>query len=226
MHVASDWIGDDVVENLITVLPFADDAELPLNQETGAHPMRKVTRQVAFDRAGWSKERAAKVTELFDQMAPEWAEKDFEARNKPVLDALGRGDIGFGGIGIELGCGTGPYSALLSSLFETLLCIDLSFEMLVRSSSDKGTRIRGDGAMLPVADRSVHGLICINVLLFPAEVERVLADDGYLLWVSSGGEQTPIYLSPREVVEAMGGNFTCVTSRAGAGIWSVLRRRG
>ena len=80
------------------------------------HPMRKVTHQVAFDRGGWTSERAAKVVKLFDEMAQTWKDKDFDSRSMPLLDALKRGGIVPGGVGIELGCGTGAYSSNRSGL--------------------------------------------------------------------------------------------------------------
>lgn len=189
------------------------------------HPMRKVTHQVAFDRGGWTSERAAKVVKLFDEMAQTWKDKDFDSRSMPLLDALKRGGIVPGGVGIELGCGTGAYSSLLSNQFDSLLCIDISFEMLVRSTSDKGFRVRGDGAMLPVAPGSVDGLFCVNTLLFPDEVDRILTRGGYLVWVSTSGNQTPIYLSPADVSTALGSAFAGVSSESGPGTWSVFRRR-
>jgi hypothetical protein len=41
------------------------------------------------------------------------------------------------------------------------------------------------------------------MFLFPAETSRVLADDGVLLWVSTNGEETPIYLPPADVLDAI-----------------------
>jgi len=54
------------------------------------HPMRNVTRQVAFE-AGWSSGRARKVAELFDSMAGEWdASHSDPVRVAPVVDAVRR----------------------------------------------------------------------------------------------------------------------------------------
>lgn len=198
------------------------DGNGPGNDE---HPMRKVTRQVAFEQEGWTPQRAAKVTELFDEMAETWQDKDFESRVLPVLDAIKRGGISRGTIGLELGCGTGAYSTLLASHFDCLLCADISFEMLTRVVAPKVCRLRTDGALLPVSSGSVHGLFCINTLLFPREVERILSPDGFMAWISTSGDQTPIYLSPGEVYEALGGKFTAISSEAGPGTWSVFRRR-
>lgn len=208
----------------VTYLKRADTPNNKIERGTLDHPMRKVTEQVAFDSRGWTQERASKVSALFDEMAEEWAQKDFSERGLPVFDALTRGGVTPGKLGLELGCGTGAYSSLLSRYFGSLLCVDISFEMLLRYSSAEGLRVRGDGCRLPVRDGSVDGLICINTLLFPDEVDRILAPDGYLLWVSTSGDQTPIYLSPSDVCSALKGRFGGITSEAGSGTWSVFRR--
>ena len=36
------------------------------------HPIRKMTRQIAFEPEAWTSERRNKVAELFDALAPEW----------------------------------------------------------------------------------------------------------------------------------------------------------
>lgn len=213
------------VDSNVTYLSRLDegmDSEIGANSD---HPMRKVTHQVAFDPAGWTLERALKVTKLFDELAVTWKDKDFNSRVLPVLDAVARGGIKPAGIGVELGCGTGAYSPTLSAYFDTLLCVDISFEMLANSTSPESFRIRGDGSNLPLPDNSVDGLFCINTLLFPSEVDRILKSSGYLVWVSSSGDQTPIYLSPDDVSAALGGKFTGVSSEAGPGTWSVFQRR-
>jgi hypothetical protein len=63
------------------------------------------------------------------------------------------------------------------------------------------------------------------MILFPAEVARVLADDGVLLWVSTSGDKTPIYLPPVEVLNALPGTWEATTAQAGWGTWLTGRRR-
>ena len=53
------------------------------------HPMRKVTRQIAFEPGGWTPERMAKVVELFDGLAPDWDARFQSAETQtPLCDAL------------------------------------------------------------------------------------------------------------------------------------------
>ena len=58
----------------------------------------------------------------------------------------------------------------------------------------------------------------MNCFLFPAEVDRVLAPDGVVVWVNSSGAETPIHLPPDDVVAALPGGGTGVQSTAGVGI--------
>ena len=50
------------------------------------------------------------------------------------------------------------------------------------------------------------------------------ASDGVVLWVSTNGDATPIYLSPTEVLDALPGAWDGVTSQAGWGTWLTARR--
>ena len=64
----------------------------------------------------------------------------------------------------------------------------------------------------------------INAFLFPAEVERVLSPGGALVWVNSSGEDTLIHLSVDDLLAALPGEWCGTSSRAGEGLWCVLRR--
>lgn len=47
---------------------------------------------------------------------------------------------------------------------------------------------------------------------------------GVLLWVSTNGEETPIYLRPADVLSALPGTWEGITSQAGWGTWLTARR--
>jgi hypothetical protein len=55
-------------------------------------------------------------------------------------------------------------------------------------------------------------------------VSRVLADDGVLVWVSTNGDETPIYLPPADVLTALPGRWRGISSQAGWGTWLTARR--
>jgi SAM-dependent methyltransferase len=189
------------------------------------HPMRRVTREVAFERA-WSAGRAAEVTALFDSLAGEWAARQVDGwRTAPVRDALLRGGLPRSGRWLELGSGTGAGTAVLHGEVPHLVAVDLSAEMLCRAPA-LVPRVQADGARLPFEDGTFDVVLLLNMLLFPDELDRVISPRGRLLWINTRGDQTPIHLPPHDVIEAMPGTWGGTTARAGSGFWAVLSRIG
>lgn len=186
--------------------------------------MRLVTRQVAFE-DGWSSGRSAKVSELFDSLAPEWsARHDDAARRAPVADALRRGGLNLDGRWLELGSGTGVATAAVAPLVGRLVAVDLSAQMLAHATS-LAPKVRADASRLPFADGTFDSILLVNMLLFPIELDRVLSPGGALIWVNTLGDRTPIHLPPTDVVAALPGAWTAVTARSGSGFWAVLSRQ-
>lgn len=184
-------------------------------------PMRNVTRQVAFGDA-WTPERAEKVRDLFDGMAPDWHNRVSANRRLPVLDALDRGTLK-PGLVLELGSGIGDTSPLLAERFGDTVSVDLAMEMLLRAPLTP-PRVRADAGRLPLRDDAATVVVLINALLFPAEVDRVLATGGSVVWVNTSGEHTPIHLSAEDLILALPGEWSGVASRADRGTWAVVRR--
>ncbi|MDG2261904.1 MAG: methyltransferase domain-containing protein [Actinomycetota bacterium] len=184
-------------------------------------PMRRVTRQVAFESA-WDNQRADKVRDLFDGMADHWHERVSPDRGAPLADAIDRGDVQRG-LTLELGSGIGDSTAYIEDHVGPTVSADLAMEMLIRAPTDT-RRVRADASRLPFADGLASSIVLINALLFPAEVDRVLAAEGTVVWVNTSGENTPIFLSSEDLVEALPGAWAGVASRADRGTWAVLRR--
>ena len=184
------------------------------------HPMRAVTQQIAAGPAGWDPERAAKVRALFDGLAPDWNARFREERLDCVDDALARGGVPTG-TALEVGSGTGLITPLLRDHFDRVVSLDLSHEMLVRGD---GIRVEADGGRLPLGDDSVDAVVLVNAFLFPHEVDRVLRDDGVVMWVSTIGDRTPIYLPAEAVLDFLPGDWDGTASEAGWGTWLVARR--
>lgn len=189
------------------------------------HPMRVMTRRAAgLEGPPWDAAARVEVGALFDQLAPEWHTRSSPERTAVVTDAFDRGALGTGATALEIGSGIGAYSGLLADGFGRVLAVDLSVEMLRRAAGEPGLRVLADGSRLPVDDGSVDAVVLINMLLFPDEVDRVVAPGGCVVWVNSSGESTPIHLPVDDVVAALPGEWTGVAGRAGVGIWTVLRR--
>lgn len=214
---------------MITELPAIEiEGHVPSGLGGPDHPMRHMTRRAAgLDAGEWDEASRSFVESTFDELAAEWHTRISPARTAIVVDVLDRGlaTVGSpGGLAVEIGSGIGTYTPLLAERFGPVLAVDLSLAMLQRSPALPGHRVQADAAALPLDDATAHAVVLINAFLFPAEVDRVLAPDGVVVWVNSSGEQTPIHLAPAEVADALPGEWTGVSSRAGAGIWCVLRR--
>jgi SAM-dependent methyltransferase len=188
------------------------------------HPMRVVTRQVAFEPAGWTPERAAHVAALFDSLAEEWHTRESPARRQPLDDALARGGPIRPGLWLEVGSGTGLLTPVLAARCRCLVAVDLSWSMLRLAPPDVGARVMADAARLPMPDGSVDALILVNALLFPAEAGRVVSADGVVVWVNTSGDKTPIHLGADDVNRALGPAWHGAAAGAGWGTWAVLRR--
>jgi SAM-dependent methyltransferase len=188
------------------------------------HPMRVVTVEVAAG-GGWGPERARDVSALFDRMASGWSARVAGEADAPLGDALARGGVASGGRCIEVGSGSGVVTSLLARPFDEVLCIDLSAEMLHHAPPSPGWRVQADGAHLPLPSGSVDVVALVNAFLFPLEVARVLRPAGAVLWVSTLGDRTPIYLPPDVVLDRLPGEWDGLSSLAGWGEWLVARRR-
>jgi SAM-dependent methyltransferase len=185
--------------------------------------MRELTAEIAMDADSWTSERAAQIASLFDSLASAWPERDLPQRHDALRDALARGGAFPNGWCLEVGSGTGNTTGDLRAAFEVVVSIDFSREMLSLASS-KGCQVQADASCLPVRAGSVTVVALVNMFLFPTEMARVLADDGVLLWVSTNGDATPIYLSPVDVLKALPGNWDGVSAQAGWGTWLTARR--
>ena len=186
------------------------------------HPMRVVTREVAFDNT-WDAERRATVRSIFDGLAEEWAAtRSNPERMIPLEDALCRGEV-HGTTALELGAGTGIATQVLQQHFSTVATVDLSPEMLFRAP-EAALRVCADAQQLPFANDTADVLVLMNMLLFPAEVDRCLAPGGALVWVNSRSGDTPIHLPAEDVVAALPGHWQGVASYSGTASWCVARR--
>ncbi len=205
----------------VTWLPDAEGTVTDLPVFGSVSPMREVTETVAFD-AAWDFSRREKVRELFDGMAAEWSSRATPEREASILDALDRGGLA-GGTVIELGSGTGLGTGHLIERFDDVVALDLSMAML-HHQPDLAPKVQADASVLPFRDDAADLLVLVNMLLFPAEVDRVLRPGGGVRGINTLGHETPIHLSPEAVVEALPGSWTATAGRAGSGLWAAVQR--
>lgn len=192
------------------------------------HPMRIMTRRAAgLVGPPWDDQARFEVATYFDDLAAEWHTRTSPARDAVVADALARGipdDPRNGDVCVELGSGIGAYTPMLAQRWRRVLATEVALEMLRVAPAGVGFRVLADGVRLPLVAGAASAVVLVNCFLFPAEVDRVLASDGVVIWVNSSGGDTPIHLPPEDVVAALPGAWKGVQSQAGVGLWAVLRR--
>ena len=106
-----------------------------------------------------------------------------------------------------------------------MISLDFAQAMLALSPRGIAQLVQADAAFLPFRGGAADAVVCVNAFLFPAEYERVVAPEGALIFASTYGDETPIYLAPSEVLDALPGSWQGVTSEAGWGTWTVATRR-
>ena len=204
------WI--DPLRELVKPVRFGSD-----------HPMRTVTQQVGSG-DGWSSERASFVAGVFDELSVGWhADHSSDLRLAPLEDALDRGDLGPGRL-VEIGCGTGAATERISARRPVAAALDLSPKMLALADLSVAPFVRADAGALPLAAGSVDVMVLVNMFMFASEYDRVLAPEGQFVWISTMGDETPIYLPPEQVMDLLPGHWTATGSYAGTGLWLVARR--
>ena len=206
----------------LTELPAHPDYVAPEGFAGPDHPMRRLTRAIAFGER-WTPDDAERVAGVFDGLAADWSERHVDPRKAaPVLDAIERGRPPLDGRWIELGSGTGAGCRVIDDHVREHISVDLSAAMLAHAPA--APKVRADSSRLPFPDDVADVVLMINMLLFPAEVDRILNPGGRVLWVNTLGDQTPIHLPPDDVARALPGDWNGVWSHAGTGLWAVLDR--
>jgi ubiquinone/menaquinone biosynthesis C-methylase UbiE len=113
---------------------------------------------------------------------------------------------------------------VLVERFEQVIALDIAGEMLNYFHDVKADLVLADGAALPFAAASMDAIVLVNAFLFPAELDRVLAPKGAIVWMNSLAEDTPIHLPIEDVLAALPRRWTAIAAKAGWGEWAVVRR--
>jgi SAM-dependent methyltransferase len=193
--------------------------------ELGAlrHPSRRALHRVLtdpYDGGAWQALAAD-----YDAMAGDWSAWAATQPQYAVAVAAGLAHARPAELAVEIGCGTGQATVVLDALCTAVLATDVNASMLCRAPTLARTRyLRVDVRRLPFADASVALLVGLNAVPHLAEFARVLRPDGQLLWCTSFGAATPLYVPPRRLVELLGAGWRGQAGRAGHGEWTLLER--
>jgi hypothetical protein len=189
--------------------------------------LQQLTARLAREPESWASTDEEDVRGRFDARATDWATRDTAEYRFPLVDALARGGALRDGRCLEIGSGTGIQTPTLLGFFDSVVALDLSFEMLRNTAPGRGLRVRADASHLPLPPGSASAVVCVNAFLFAPQYVEALEADGAVVFVSTRADRTPIYLPPVDVVAALrevDPAFQGVTARAGQGCWTVARR--
>jgi SAM-dependent methyltransferase len=197
----------------------------PVRPEAAAS--RVASLALAQDPQSWSLEEARLVVNRYQGLASRWDTDRGWYRPIPLADALARGGPFPSGPCVEVGCGTGLLTPLLTATWPETVCVDITMAMLRRAQG--ATRLRADAARLPLADGIASAVVLADAPLFAGEVVRVLTATGVVLWCNALGTDAPHHVPISVVVTALrracgGQRWTATTAEAGWGLWAVLRR--
>jgi SAM-dependent methyltransferase len=212
-----------VVKRLARVVPA--DPGKPARAE--ARSTQEASRSIAENPSQWSPQMAHDVVAHYRELAAVWNDERGNYRPVPLADALARGGPLPPGLCLELGCGTGLLTPLLSRVWAAVLSLDLTEQMLRNSAAR--WRVLADASKLPVPDGQAAAVVLADVPLFAEEVVRVLAPHGIVIWSNALGVDAPHHV-PLDTVRAAlvrassAPPWTAVTADAGWGMWAVLRR--
>lgn len=187
------------------------------------HPSREALRRVLErpgDQSAWDKLAAA-----YEAMATIWT--DWAAGEAEYVDPV-RAALPHtrpASWVLEVSCGTGQASEVLDGHAGAVLATDVNRSMLTDAPTLPHTTYAvADVRALPVRSGCVPLLVGLNAVPHIAEFTRVLAADGQLLWCTSFGPDTPLYIPPDELLGLFGPGFLGAAGRAGHGEWLLLTR--
>jgi len=165
------------------------------------------------------------LAETYAEMADEWPEWIVSQHwyDSPVRTGLRYSTPA--SLALEVGCGTGGATATLAGHTRTLIATDVNDEMLALATRLPNVHyVVSDVRSLPLHDASVPLLVGLNAVPHIKEFNRVIAPGGQLLWCTSFGSGTPLYVEPERLRTLLGPTWVGEAGRAGHGEWMLLSR--
>jgi SAM-dependent methyltransferase len=165
------------------------------------------------------------LTDQYDEMAAEWTDWADEQPwyTAPVTAGLAHANPA--DLIVELSCGTGQATSVLAAIGAQVIATDVNAAMLERATPRPNTRyVRVDVRQLPFPDRSVPLIVGLNAIPHLGEINRVIATGGQLLWCTSFGPGTPLYIEPTWLLHLLGPHWHGEGGNAGHGEWTLYTR--
>jgi SAM-dependent methyltransferase len=174
----------------------------------------------------------------FDRLASGWEARVGPEGLLPLGAALDRLPAPPGRV-LDLGTGTGKGARFVARRFPEaeVVGVDLSPEMIAEAErllpDELASRVRfevADGAKVPAEDGAFDLVLLLNMIPFFEELARVTAPGGRLVFASSFGSETPIYVAPetlRARLAPLGfGDFEELSAGAGTAFLAARKEPG
>jgi SAM-dependent methyltransferase len=170
----------------------------------------------------------------FDRLAPEWQAMRRPEAFSALEEALAALETPPGRV-LDLGTGTGAAAFVVARRFHEaeVVGVDLAERMLAEARASTPAELRdrvsfqlADGAQLPFDDDSFDLVVLANMIPFFDELERIVASDGHVAFLFSGGPETPIWVPPERLRHELGTRgFSDFADFAAAGGTALLARK-
>lgn len=197
--------------------------EPPYEMNAPTHRSRVALERVLADpgdRDAWDF-----LAQTYDEMADEWSAwaRSQHWYGSPVRAGLGCAKPA--PWALEVGCGTGQATAPLTGFARRVVATDVNRSMLARATRLPSVAyVVCDVRALPFPDRSVPLLVGLNAIPHIREFVRVIGVGGQLLWCTSFGTGTPLYVAPERLSGLLGPGWQGEAGRAGHGDWALFTR--
>src|SRR5688572_6123349 len=189
----------------LTWLPPADiPTQPPPDLAAATHASRQALERLLADpddESAWDF-LAQSYADMAEQW-PEWARSQQRWYAAPVRVGLRHASpVPWA---FEVGCGTGEATGQVAGHATRTIATDVNEAMIRLAPRLAGVEyLVSDVRALPLADGSVPLLVGLNAVPHIKEFKRVIAGDGQLLWCTSFGTGTPLYVDPRRLLELFG----------------------
>lgn len=166
------------------------------------------------------------LADFYDEAAEGWDEWTQAQPWYAAPVAAGLGHTKPATVVVEVSSGSGQATEVLDGYADLVLATDTSLAMLIDAPRTlPHTRYAvADVRRLPLRTGVVDLLVGLNAVPHTAEFARVLRPSGQLLWCTSFGPGTPLYVEPERFVDLMGPGWRADAGRAGHGEWLLLTR--
>ncbi|HET6213685.1 MAG TPA: class I SAM-dependent methyltransferase [Micromonosporaceae bacterium] len=198
--------------------------EPPPDLHAATHRSRLALERILrdpHDESAWDQ-----LAEYYDESAETWDDwTDTQPWYAAAVEA-GLSHAKPADVVLEVSCGSGQATPLLDAFAPVVVATDTSLHMLddAPRSLPHTTYASVDVRRLPLRSETVQLLVGLNAVPHIAEFTRVLARSGQLLWCTSFGAGTPLYVAPDRFVELLGAGWHGEAGRAGHGEWLLLTK--